>query len=205
MMRTLPSFFVSLFLSVSVAGCAGGFVEVEVSSNALTEEPGAQPTRSLLVTVTEVDVHVVEKGGKDEPERAAPEGEIAVADAQTAADAEQEQNGWVTVFEGEQEINLLDAAAASAFLGGAAVPAGKITQLRLVLAGEALLLDGDQRFPVSCPSCTEAGLKLNPSGKLEVAEGGALSLTLEFDQEGSLTEDSEGLRMSPVIKLGTKE
>lgn len=203
-MRALPSFLTSLFLSVSVAGCAGGFVEVELSSNALTGEPGAEPTRSLLITVTEVDVHVVEKGGRDQ-ERAAPEGEIEVADAETAADAEQERNGWVRVFEGEQQINLLDAAAVSAFLGGAAVPAGKITQLRLVLADDALLLEGDQSLPVACPSCTETGLKLNPSGKLEVAEGGTLSLRLEFDQEGSLLEDSEGLRMSPVIKLGATE
>lgn len=199
----LPSILAGLFVGLSLSGCVeSGYIEVEMTSNALSAtapgEPGAQTGPSLLLTVREVNLHIAGKGDKDQ---APANADVQALAAEDAADADADANGWITVFEGEETIDLLNAADTGAFLGGVAVPAGKVTQIRLVLAGDAILLDGDQSFPVTCPSCTKTGLKIVPAGKLEIAAGESLSLALDFDQESSLKPKDGGFRLDPVIKL----
>jgi hypothetical protein len=161
-----------------LSGCAGGRIEVSVASSELN---GAPVQGSLFVTVTRVDVHVAGQGQDDR---------------------DIDENGFISVFEGEARVNLSDLAATREILGASAVPAGKVTQVRLILADDAVIDDGAGNLtPVSCSSCNETGLKLNPSGKLEVPEGGTLDLVLDFDVNTSLSATGSGFRLDPVIKL----
>lgn len=136
----------------------------------------------LEVTVNEVAVHVADTGDAESP--APPENEA-----------------WVTVFAGAQALDLAQVDATRAFLGSADAPAGKLTQVRLVLAADpTMIVDGVER-PVACPSCTRSGLKIVPHGTLTVPEGGTLDLELRFDADASLGHDGEAWRLDPVLRL----
>jgi len=165
---------------VFLAACAGtGQIDVGVTASSqlaqetTTTEPEAAPR--LMVTVERVDVQIGDETAED--------------------------GGWVTVFTGPTEVDLRDAASAEVFLGGAEVPVGRVTQVRLILADDAVLVTGEDEQIVSCPSCQETGIKIVTRGQLAVAEGETLSLQVVFDTAASLTASLDGLRLSPVIRL----
>ncbi|WP_437806441.1 DUF4382 domain-containing protein [Sorangium sp. So ce1078] len=197
-MRAFSS-HVGLFglLAFSIAGCGGGAtVEVGVTAQPL-QVPLAPPAGGdvaseahLVVTVTEVSVHIAGDEGS-------PGGDGESADRAG-------EKGWTTLFSGEAKVDLLDAVSTEEFLGSNEVSAGKITQVRLVLAG-AELVDAAGTSPVSCPSCSESGLKIVTEGTVEVSPGGTLRLTLDVDQASSLTQDESGYRLDPVIKIAQAE
>jgi hypothetical protein len=98
------------------------------------------------------------------------------------------------------QVDLLQAGSVEAFLGSGPVPAGKVTQIRLVIS-EATWVDGAITKTVVCPSCTKTGLKIVTMGKLFVPVGGILHVTLDFDRDHSLHDDKDGLRLDPVVKI----
>lgn len=208
-MRT-PIFATTLFsLLISgwaASGCSGSdkaVVEVGITSNAqalATTTSAGTPAEagtangSLLVTVTKVSVHVA---GGDDDDKGAPE-----AEPKSDADGDDaDGGGWQVVFEGSKQVNLRDAVASEAFLAEQSIPAGKITQIRLLLADDAVVVDGERSAPVTCSSCSTSGLKIVTSGKLVVPEGGKVHITLDFDQQASLSGDASGYRLSPVVRL----
>lgn len=183
----------------AIAGCGGdATVEVGVTAQPL-QAPFTPPEggdvaagERLAVTITEVSVHTAGDDGS-------PRGDGQSADREGAGG-----EGWTTLFSGEAKIDLLNATSAEEFLGSSEVPAGKITQVRLVLAG-AELIGGAVTSPVSCPSCSESGLKIVTGGALEVSPGATMHLTLDLDQASSLTQDESGYRLDPVIKIAWVE
>lgn len=207
-MRTNISTIALFTLLVSgwaASGCSSSDdarVEVGITSNAqalATTTSAEAPAEagaangSLLVTITKVSVHVA--GGDDDKgrdDKGAPEAEPVDDD---------EGGGWHVVFDGSKQVNLRDAAASEAFLAEQTIPAGKITQIRLLLADDAVVADGERSAPVTCSSCSTSGLKIVTSGKLVVPEGGKVHITLDFDQQASLSGDASGYRLSPVIHL----
>ncbi|WP_437573234.1 DUF4382 domain-containing protein [Sorangium sp. So ce887] len=199
-MRAFSSHVVLFGLfALSIAGCGGGgTVEVGVTAQPL-QVPLAPPAGGdvaiearLAVTITEVSVHIAGDEGS-------PGGDGDSADREDAG-----EKGWTTLFSGEVKVDLLDAMSTEEFLGSNEVPAGKITQVRLVLAG-AELVDAAGTSPVSCPSCSQSGLKIVTEGAVEVSPGGTLHLTLDVDQASSLTQDESGYRLDPVIKIAQAE
>jgi hypothetical protein len=202
-MRTLSSsLIVSGIFAIALAGCggAGGDASVEVGITAQplqTTAPssggsGADAQRHLVITVTEVDVHVAATGGGD------------AAKADSAPGKDTGGSGWITVFSGRTRVDLFDATSTEALLGAMDVPAGKITQVRLVLDGVELV-EGATTTAVACPSCSQSGLKIITEGKVDVAAGGTLHLALDFDQTKSLSQDEAGYRMDPVIKIANPD
>jgi hypothetical protein len=197
--RTASVPFLALLAGALLAACAAdGRVEVAMSSAPLTVAPGGPAARDwphLVVSVTRVDVHVAATDAVPTP----ADGPVTRAAEDDGAD---DDGTWVTVFSGTHALDLYDTVATSAFLGAASVPAGRITQVRLVLAAEAMLIMGDATITVACPSCTQTGIKIVPHGTLEVPAGGTLALDLVFDQAASLESDGAGgFRLSPVIRL----
>ncbi|MEP7122120.1 MAG: DUF4382 domain-containing protein [Byssovorax sp.] len=200
-MRTLSSsVLLSSVLAITLAGCggAGGDASVEVGITAQALQAAAPSSggtgtttqRHLVISVAEVNVHVAAtKGGDNAKDSSAPGNDTG-------------GSGWVTVFSGKTDVDLFDAASTEELLGSMTVPAGKITQVRLVLAG-ADLVEGATTTAVACPSCSESGLKIVTEGKAEVAAGDTLHLALDFDQTKSLTQDEAGYRLAPVIKVAT--
>ena len=200
-MRFISS--IMLFSSVfalPLAGCGNGggggdaSLEVGITAQALQVTPpssagsGATTQRHLVITVDQVKLHVAATGADDDSAH------------DTDTDTDTGRSGWKMAFSGSTEVDLFDATSTEALLSSIVVPAGKITQVRLVLAG-AKLVEGATTTAVTCPSCLETGLKIILGGKVDVVEGDRLHLQLDFDQATSLTHDETGYRLAPVIKL----
>jgi hypothetical protein len=195
----------ALSLSLSLFACASeetATLEVEVgtTSQALAAEApreaeeatgdGAEAVvaaRHLRVVVREIRVHVAAQGGGD-----AEEGEGGA--------------GWTTVFAGERTIDLDSASSLGEILGSAEVPAGRLTQLRLVLDGAASLVDADgTERAMACPSCDTSGLKIFPTQgaarEARLGEGAAHRARIAVDTNLSVIEDGEQLLLRPVVRL----
>jgi hypothetical protein len=195
------------FFALGIVGCGGGDAAVEVGVTAQPLEtaapsqgdPSATEQRHLVVTVTEVSVHVAGNAKEDHTDEAS-RGNDEKSTHQESAD----DNGWSTVFSGEAKVDLLSATMAEKLIGSSAIPAGKVTQVRLVVTGVELV-DGATTSPVACPSCSESGLKILPGAAVDVSSGGTLHLTLDFDAASSLTQNESGYRLDPVIKIAKAE
>jgi hypothetical protein len=186
-------------LAGALVGCqgSGGTVEIGLTSSgqplvANASDGGTVVGPRLVLDVTRVDVHVAGDGMPDDP----PGGLTGTSGGPPAHD----DGGWITVFAGAAEVDLMQPGSVETFLGSAPTPAGKVTQIRLVLAA-ATWLDGTSVVPVACPSCTQTGLKIVTMGKLFVPSGGTLHVTLDFDAEHSLHTDTGGFRLDPVVKI----
>ena len=190
------SLMLSGVLALTMTGCGNGgggdgsdaSVELGITAQALETTTVPSPgtgsgtdtasQKHLVITVNQVKLHV----------------------AATGAGEDSGRSGWKMAFSGETKVDLFDATTVEALLGTIDVPAGKITQVRLMLS-DAELVDGETRTPVTCSSCSETGLKIILGGKIDVVEGDRLHLSLDVDQALSLTHDETGYRLAPVIKL----
>jgi hypothetical protein len=195
------------FFALAVTGCGGGDGTIEVgmtaqplqASAASQGDPDTTAQKHLVVTVTEVNVHMAGDAEENEASEMAPG-----VDGKSTRDESVDEGGWITIFSGEVKLDLLDVTSTEKLLGSNEVPEGKVTQVRLVLT-DAELIDGSTRSVVSCPSCSESGLKILTKNAVEVSSGGTLHLTLDFDQTSSLTQEQSGYRLSPVIKIAKVE
>ncbi|MBN8670151.1 MAG: DUF4382 domain-containing protein [Chitinophagales bacterium] len=84
-------------------------------------------------------------------------------------------------------------------LARADIPAGKISQMRLVLGvNNSVVVDG-KTYAMNTPSAQESGLKLNL--KQEFAAGGSYDVWLDFDAAKSIVETGSGkFQLKPVIR-----
>jgi uncharacterized protein DUF4382 len=198
---------VLLGLAVPLVACdSSGQVEVGLSAAdpmETSEIPGAPVTTErpkLWVTVEAVKVHLVlpenesERGESADNEPTEPRGD-------EVAEAAAEGGEWLTVFSGSRSIDLYDAVGTEAFLGSLPVPVGRIDQVRLVLAPDASLVAGGVTLAVTCPSCSESGLKITIPGGLEVAPGGMLHLTLVVSIRKSIRIELDRVMLRPVIRI----
>lgn len=155
---------------------------------------------SAVVTVTRVSLRVADadEGGDDnenENEAADASGdddslEMAGQDgasengndneSENENDNESGDGGFVTVFEGERELNLLDLRNGRVdLLADADVPAGEYDQMRLVVTRGVLTLTDGRVFDLRVPSGSSSGIKLN--FEFEVADGEEKVLLLDVD------------------------
>jgi len=79
-------------------------------------------------------------------------------------------------------------------------PAGKITQIRLILGDNNSILMNGQDFPLETPSAQQSGLKLLLNA--ELTAGITYSVLLDFDAAKSIVETGSGRRnLKPVVKV----
>jgi hypothetical protein len=196
--------------AVAFIGCGGGgngtievglvstgqSLTVAAPSDAGATNNGPAVGPQLFLDVTRVDVHIAGDDTKDDGKDDDPPGIGVPGGVPSHGDT----GGWITVFGGAARVDLLQAGAVETFLGSAPVPAGKVTQIRLVLSG-ASWVDGASVTTVSCPSCTQTGLKIVTMGKLFVPSGGTLHVTLDLDREHSVHVGTDGVRLDPVVKI----
>lgn len=146
----------------------------------------------LTLAVKQIDVHIAAEGDAERGLAGGEAGETLGSDEE-----EIEAGGWLTVAAGvELDLrpgdNHID-------LGEAVVPAGKLTQVRLVLDRDVTLRDGADTILVPCPSCLTSGLKLVVDDHAEIPEGGEAQLTLMFDLEATALQIGAGSKLGPVI------
>jgi len=116
-------------------------------------------------------------------------------------------NDWVTIpLLNPGRYNLLDLRnGKDTLLGGVDLPAGKISQIRLVLGpSNQLVLDDGTTVDLKTPSGQESGIKLNVDADLK--SGVPYELVLDFDAARSIVKagNSGQYILKPVIRTFAK-
>lgn len=190
-------------LSLSLVGCAGqadislalGSTEELALSveEAADAEAGAEGSEAaLLLHVIRTEVHVAAAGGGD------AEGEPA----DDAADDEGgEGGGFVVLSEEARDVDLYALSGTAEELASGPVPAGRLTQIRLILDADspATLVAGGEETAVSVPSGAQTGLKLYAAPPVVLEDGSAVELGVEFG--GLVGSDESGLVLTPALAL----
>ena len=121
--------------------------------------------------------------------------------------AHSEQAGWVTVAHGPITVDLLTLQDVSMKLGEVSLPAGTVTEIRLILADagpQYVVLADDTHAPLKTPSGAESGEKLK--GRFEVSACSKHTVTLDFDGKNSIAYHETGgpnpeWILRPVIRV----
>lgn len=135
---------------------------------------------------------------------------VEVTDVQIQTDAAVEgeaetDGGWVSVGNVKTGIyDLLElTGGVSQLLADTDIPAGHVSQMRLVLGNDnSVVIDG-QEEPLSTPSAQQSGLKLNINQDFEAGEN--YSFLLDFDVDKSIvTTGNGGKSLKPVIRVSAE-
>lgn len=113
-----------------------------------------------------------------------------------------EVDGWVTVpLENPGVYNLLDFSnGMDTLLGICEIPAGTLSQVRLVLGDDNSIIVDSVSYPLTVPSGSTSGIKLNVHEELE--GGYTYTFWLDFDAAQSIHVTGNGKYMlKPVIRL----
>ena len=123
----------------------------------------------------------------------------------TNGDSEESDAGWVELAGGNVGVkNLLD------FTGGTELtlvdtdfPAGKISQIRLILGPDNSVVVNDKPYPLKTPSAQQSGLKLQVHENL--VAGITYEFKLDFDAANSIIHTgADSYILKPVIRVITE-
>jgi hypothetical protein len=135
---------------------------------------------------------------------------IDVVSIEVLMKGDQEDNGsaWINLpYESdEQKINLLSLTGGnSEYLGELEIPAGEISQIRLILGEDNYLVQGGNRLDLKTPSAQQSGLKLKVDKPLN--EGIAYDLVIDFDASRSIVKagNSGQYILKPVLRVIAEE
>ena len=120
------------------------------------------------------------------------------------ADEGNNSNGWKSLEVQEGRYNLLEFTnGIDTLLATAVLPAGRISQIRLILGDDnALKIDGQEKG-LTTPSAQHSGLKLNVHA--ELTEGITYKILLDFDAARSIVKTGSGAyNLKPVIRTITE-
>lgn len=83
------------------------------------------------------------------------------------------------------------------------IPAGDLTQVRLILGSNNTVEEGGAQYPLQTPSAQQSGLKLNFNATLQANT--QYDLWLDFDAQQSIVQKGNGdYLLKPVIRAFTK-
>lgn len=105
---------------------------------------------------------------------------------------------WVTITDTPRQLDLLTLRdGVSAILGDATLAPGAYGQLRFVVDRAWVVKDGAEQ-PLTIPSATRTGIKVNLDVTIEPAK--TYALVLDFDALESIKSTGAGLQLKPVIR-----
>lgn len=109
-------------------------------------------------------------------------------------------SGWTTLDVKSGVYNILELTnGLDTLLATAELPAGRISQIRLILGGNNSVKVNGVKKPISTPSAQQSGLKLNLQA--ELTEGITYTITLDFDAARSIVKRGNGTySLKPVIR-----
>ena len=114
---------------------------------------------------------------------------------------------WVTVTGEPVTVDILKWTNGNKLLiGSAEVPAGKYTQIRIIIDEAEIGVEG-KVFPLDVPSGAKTGLKFGPQFTIE--EGSSYDLIFDFDASRSIVvtgskKDPKGYKLKPHIRVVSK-
>lgn len=123
-------------------------------------------------------------------------------------DNESNESAWINLpYEAnDNKINLLSLTGGnSEHLGEIEVPAGEISQIRMVLGDDNYIMQNGQRLDLKTPSAQQSGLKLKVDKPLEA--GVAYDLVIDFDASRSIVKagNSGQYILKPVLRVVAEE
>jgi hypothetical protein len=129
---------------------------------------------------------------------------IDLLEVEIKASDTEDETGWQALDVTPKVYNLLDwTNGKETFLGGAEVPAGRLSQIRLKLGeNNSVKVDGTVQ-PLNTPSAQQSGLKLNINQVL--TEGITYKITLDFEAGKSIVVTGNNTySLKPVIRVMTE-
>jgi len=111
-----------------------------------------------------------------------------------------QNSGWTTLDVEKGVYNILKLTnGLDTLLASSELPAGRISQIRLILGDNNSIKVGGESKPLSTPSAQQSGLKLNLQADL--TEGITYTIVLDFDAARSIVRRGNGTySMKPVIR-----
>ena len=187
---TLKSLMIATFISLGLTSCSedddstpAGEGQANLTVR-MTDAPGDYD--AVFVDVQDIEIHVD-------------------ATSTMEADTDVDGDGWVSVGEVNTGVyDLLElTGGVSQLLADTEVPAGYVSQMRLILGSEnSVVVDGVEK-PLNTPSAQQSGLKLQLNQNLEAGENYAF--LLDFDVDKSVVATGNGsYNLKPVIRLAAE-
>lgn len=185
---TLKSMMIAAIVALGLTSCSdddsGNNRNMANLTLRMTDAPGDYD--AVFVDVQDIEIHV-------EP------------DAETELEGDDDGDGWISVGDVNTGVyDLLElTGGVSQLLADTEVPAGYVSQIRLILGTEnSVVIDGESK-PLNTPSAQQSGLKLQLNQELEAGENYAF--LLDFDVEKSVvTTGNGGYNLKPVIRLSAE-
>jgi hypothetical protein len=110
-------------------------------------------------------------------------------------------SGWYVINDSLRSFDLLELRnGASAVLGDSVLPAGKYTQIRLILGEGNYVIEDGLKYDLTVPSGFETGIKLNHQFTIEPNTIYELLLDFNVDKSIYITGSGEHI-LNPVIRV----
>jgi hypothetical protein len=125
---------------------------------------------------------------------------IDIQEVEIHTSSGEQKSGWQTLDIKPGIYNVLEFTnGLDTLLGSIELPAGRVSQIRLILGDEnSVKIDGVTK-PLATPSAQMSGLKLNVHADL--VEGVTYRMTLDFDAARSIVNEGNGsYSLKPVIR-----
>lgn len=109
--------------------------------------------------------------------------------------------GWTTINDSLRYFDLLQLQnGASAVLGDTSLPAGKYTQIRLIVEDSNYVIDNGIKHPLTIPSGAQTGIKLTHSFEIESDKLYELYLDFNVDKSINITGNGQ-YKLKPTIRV----
>jgi len=134
--------------------------------------------------------------------------EVLGVEILTAGEDESDDSAWISIPNeaDDDHLNLLSLVGGNeAFIGSEEVPAGEITQIRLLLGDDNYLVVDGEEIPLTTPSAQQSGLKLQLNQ--ELMAGIQYDLVIDFDAAKSIVKagNSGQYILKPVLRVVAEE
>jgi hypothetical protein len=104
------------------------------------------------------------------------------------------ESGWQTISVGNGSVDLAALTNTSQLLGTSSVPAGKYTQIRIVVITATGVMTNGTNVTFNVPSG-----ELKTTHPFDLTEGGKGSFTIEIDLGQSIDQNANGWTFKPVL------
>ena len=185
---TLKSMMLAMLVSFGFTSCSdddSDSPDGEGSANLtvrMTDAPGDYD--AVLVDVQDVEIHV---------------------ETEAELEGDTDGDGWISVGDVETGVyDLLElTGGVTQLLADTEVPAGYVSQIRLILGSENSVVINGETKPLNTPSAQQSGLKLQVNQEFMPGENYAYLLDFNVD-ESVVTTGNGGYNLKPVIRLSAE-
>jgi len=129
---------------------------------------------------------------------------VDIQDVQVKSSDEDSENGWMSLDINEGKYDLLQLTdGLDTLLGTADLPAGRISQIRLVLGDDNTVEVDGETHDLNTPSAQQSGLKIQINADLDAGE--SYTVLLDFDAARSVVRTGNGkYNLKPVIRANVE-